>query len=232
MMMTTHNPHPTSEAGQGAEMGKPARSRWGIPLLASNLAMTAAVAALSWVALPASACDVSPVVDPPPMQERVDKAAIVAVVTVVDQYEPIGAYHASYDVDFTTIWKGDPLPGTRIEVRDTSCGNPRFDVGDKILVFNSTISDSYRAWMGDGMSAVPDIEAAVGPGKTAASDPELFERLNSHVPAPVPVDPLNTLPVAVRWALTGLLLLNCTAAVIAIAVARRRRSTASPATRH
>ncbi|WP_145952851.1 hypothetical protein [Tessaracoccus aquimaris] len=209
-------------------MRRPDRPRWGIPLLASNLAMAAGVAALSWVAVPASACDISPIVDPPPMQERIDEAALVAVVTVVDEYEPIGAHHASYDVDFTTIWKGDPLPGTRIEAKDTSCGNPRFNVGDKILVFNSTISQSYGAWMGDGMSVVPDIEAAVGPGKTAASDPELFEKLNTHVPAPVPVDPLKTLPVAARWALSGLLLLNGTAAIIAIAVARRRRP--SPAT--
>lgn len=32
----------------------------------------------------------------------------MALVTIVDEHEPVGASSASYDVDVTVLWKGDP----------------------------------------------------------------------------------------------------------------------------
>lgn len=56
----------------------------------------------------ASACPLTSLDQLPTPAERYGYAALVALVTIVDEHEPVGASSASYDVDVTVLWKGDP----------------------------------------------------------------------------------------------------------------------------
>ena len=90
--------------------------------MVATLLLTVSTVALSCLPDAASACDIQPVDDPPTVAEQFDESATVALVTVVDEHEPVLSHHASYDVDYTEIWKGSPLPGGTIDVVTHHCG--------------------------------------------------------------------------------------------------------------
>ena len=196
--------------------------------MVSALLLSVSTVALSCLPEAASACDIQPVDDPPTVAERFDESATVALVTVVDEHEPVLSHHrASYDVDYTEIWKGSPLPGGTVDVVTHYCGGgPRLDVGDRVLILQSDSSTGYRVWDAN-LSLLDELRQARGDGATAATDPERFDRLNTHHPLPVPaalVDPLGILPTPARWLVVNLVGLQLAVAALCLA-----RGTTSPA---
>lgn len=144
---------------------------------------------------PASACDIVPIDMAPTLQEQVDAAALVALVTVVAQHEPIASSTYRYDVSFDEIWKGEPLSHSSLVTQDTSCGFPSFDPGDQVLLMASQVRDEYFLLMGGGTDQEKDLRALLGPGETPESSPELFDRIN---PTPSQrLDPLRLIADAI-----------------------------------
>ncbi|SHJ90931.1 hypothetical protein SAMN02745244_03556 [Tessaracoccus bendigoensis DSM 12906] len=159
-----------------------------------RLAMASATAALLFVPTQiASACSIEPAPDPPTVQQVVDEAELVAVARVVAEFEPFGAHKATYQVAFTEIWKGQPLPGTSVTVQDSSCGSVRYDVGDEILLVKDSIQDTYRVSMDWGLPTLAEILETAGDPSTPSSDPELFAAVNTHFPLPMPGSILDLL---------------------------------------
>ncbi len=196
--------------------------------MVSALLLTVSTVALSCLPDAASACDIQPVDDPPTVAEQFDESATVALVTVVDEHEPVLSHHASYDVDYTEIWKGSPPPGGTVDVATHYCGGgPRLDVGDRVLILQSDSSTGYQVWDAN-LSLLDELRQARGDGATAATEPERFDRLNTHHPLPVPaalVDPLGILPTPARWLVVNLVGLQL--AVAALCLVRRTTSPAS-----
>lgn len=126
----------------------------------------------------AAACSLTSPDQLPTPAQRYGYAALVALVTIVNEHEPVGASSASYDVDVTVLWKGDPLPDTQVSVQDSSCGERRFDVGDQVLIVAEDISSSYDLSTGWCDPSIEEVTALAGDGLTAAGDPELFARIN------------------------------------------------------
>lgn len=195
--------------------------------MVSALLLTVSTVALSCLPDAASACDIQPIDDPPTVAEQFDESATVALVTVVDEHEPVLSHHASYDVDYTEIWKGSPPPGGTVDVATHYCGGgPRLDVGDRVLILQSDSSTGYQVWDAN-LSLLDELRQARGDGATAATEPELFDRLNTHHPLPVPaalVDPLGILPTPARWLVVNLVGLQLAVAALCLA-----RGTTSPA---
>jgi len=163
----------------------------------------------------ASACSLVLDPDPPSITEEIADAEIAALVRVVAEFEPPGGYRASYEVEYTRVWKGAPVPGLRVEVVDSSCGSTRFDVGDAILIIEEEARASYLM-MGGDLGRLPEVLGAVGEGATPATDPVRFARLNTHVPVPLPMGILDPLVLlrssSAQWAALG-------AALVALAAA-------------
>lgn len=172
----------------------------------------------------ASACPLTSLDQLPTPAQRYGYAALVALVTIVDEHEPVGASSASYDVDVTVLWKGDPLPDTQVSVQDSSCGERRFDVGDQVLIVAEDISSSYDLSTGWGDPSVEEVTALAGDGLTATGDPELFARINEVTePTHPETPPAEHLLAAIGPARLALLLFAafCLAVPVGLAIGLR-----------
>ncbi|NHB85277.1 hypothetical protein G7085_13270 [Tessaracoccus sp. HDW20] len=114
------------------------------------------------------------------------------------------------------MWKGDPVPGLRLKVINSSCGDLRFDIDDEVLIIEKEARANYLV-MGGDLGRLPEVLAAVGEGATPATDPARFARLNTHVPVPLPMDILDPLVLlrssSARWAALGAALAAVAAAL-------------------
>lgn len=173
-------------------------------LLTASLLAGCSVVAVGNVT-PAAACDMAPTSYVQTIEEQTRGMELVSLATVVAEHEPFGADRYRYDVDFTEIWKGEPLPNSSVVTQDTSCGFPEFDPGDEVLIMTSNITDEYFVVYGNQADAAAELREAIGPGATAETDPELFERVNTH-PSPL-LNPIGLLSNAIGQTLSTLRLL-------------------------
>lgn len=133
----------------------------------------------------AAACSLKPQVS---LEEVVGESGFIALATVTSESEGPTGSGASYGIRYEEVWRGDPLPGSRIIVTDSTCGEPRFDVGDEVMLLRSTPVATFELFT-SGDANLPEVRSLLGSGRTPASDPELFARVNRGSGSPFSAAP-------------------------------------------
>lgn len=188
-----------------------------LPLL---VVVALALACFVWVApTRAAACDMAPsTVDPKvALQRQLDEATFVAAVTITGGGELLGGNGARYEVRFTQTWKSVPEPHTTVSTIDTSCGTPRFDVGDELVIIAEAPTRDFTVPILGGHTPT-SVAALLGPGATAATDPILFQRINGNVTQPPDAPEPRSVSGWLAPTVVGVLV---TALIVGVFIARR-----------